>query len=180
MAQPLVRFTVDFAGDKQLSRAISGMIGELTDLRPTWQEMVPVIFKSTTKQFESEGRHGSGGWAVLKESTVKRKLLTAPGMPILQERGTMAASITRRNHPNATVHMTAKALGVGTTVTDDGGRTFWRHHQKGTRDMTARKPYDLTEREKHLFTAPLARRLRAHWLAGSARLGFGKSTRFRR
>ncbi len=179
-AQKMVRLEIDFAGDKQLSRALIGMIGELDDLRPTFAEMVDVIYEAEKKQFDSEGRHGSGGWSELKPSTIRQKMKKAPGMPILQERGLMAASMTNRNHPNAVVHMTPKSLGIGTSVTDDRGRTFWRFHQKGTSRMDARPPYDLTEREKHRFTAPLARRLRAHWLAPQSRLGFGREHRYRR
>lgn len=139
----LVPISFEIDGEIQLDRAL-GL------LKKNIQEVFTIVgpdirddfLTNQRTQFDTEGRHGSAGWASLSPAYAAWKAKNFPGRPLLVLKGDLRSSLTDKNHPNFVYRVTPFALTLGTT--DPKAR--W--HQKGTQDMPDRKPVELVESQK--------------------------------
>lgn len=136
-----VRF--EFYGDVQLDRTIADTRDRVQDLRPVWEVLAGRFAIVEGRQFATEGRYGSGGWAPLSERYGAWKARHYPGKPILQREGDLIASLTRRPFGIEVIE-TDRAI-FGSDV------EYGLHHQRGgTVDgrPPQRRPVELPERER--------------------------------
>jgi len=145
----MLRFTYTVDGDVQLDRALSRFGDALKDFRPFFQELVASFKDITRKQFESEGRQGSGGWAPLSADYAAWKQLHYPGKPILQLTGAMLESMTGGS--DHIEEIAKDSLKVGTR---DPKALY---HQRGTSKMPARPVIQLNDENKAAWMKMLQR-----------------------
>ena len=138
-----LEFTV--AGQYQLSRALGLYADRAHDLRPAWEDIRDDFLRNEMEQFESEGRHASGGWAELSPIYAAWKNAHLPGMPILQLSGRLMDSLTDKRHADFVFEAKRKSLRMGTKV------PYARFHQEGTRTMPDRPPIALTDKQRRLW-----------------------------
>lgn len=134
-----MNLTFEVAGEKQVSRELLRFAGRTVDAQPAFIAIAELLMVETKEQFETEGRHASGGWKPLKQATVTAKARAGQRVQILQRTGSLMDSLTQAGDGNM-IHKTyPDGLDFGSRVPYAG------FHQTGTRHMPARKPLELTE-----------------------------------
>lgn len=135
-------FVVEVFGDKQVERQLLRMGERVADPVPLWESLAEDLLQIEGKQFSSEGASGSGGWAPLADSTLRRKL--AKGFPaaILQATQALMDSLTRRGAAGQILDITPEGMRFGTDVAYGG------FHQRGTSKMPQRRILEFTEMER--------------------------------
>jgi phage gpG-like protein len=101
-----------------------------------------VLREAVEQQFDTEGRHGSGGWKPLAASTVTEKAKKGLAPEILQATGRLKDSLTRRFDPEHVERLSPDSLTFGSLV------PYGIFHQTGTSRMPQRQPVALTEGDK--------------------------------
>lgn len=101
-----------------------------------------VLREAIEQQFDSEGGHGSGGWAPLAASTVAEKQKRGLNPKILQATERLKESLTRRFDSEHVERLSPDALTFGSLV------PYGIFHQTGTSRMPQRQPVALTEGDK--------------------------------
>lgn len=101
-----------------------------------------VLREAVEQQFDSQGHHGSGGWAALASSTVQEKARRGLAPEILQATGRLKDSLTRRFDPEHIERLSPDSLTFGSLV------PYGIFHQTGTSRMPQRQPVALTEGDK--------------------------------
>ncbi len=83
-------FSVDIAGDRELSRSLHGYLGRMQNLRP-WLVKVHADWSATMlKKFASDGAaEGEAAWAPLSEQYAAWKARKYPGRGILVRTGAL-------------------------------------------------------------------------------------------
>lgn len=99
----------------------------LSDLRPFWPLVVPIVTGWWRMQFETEGGFAGRPWAALSPAYAEWKQANFPGKPILQADGALRQAASRPSRL-ATPHSL-------TLTIDDEKLEF---HQDGTPRMPAR------------------------------------------
>lgn len=56
------RLTITTGGDRIVDRSLSRLAGTVQDWTDAWPEIEDVLTDEATKQFDSQGQYGSGGW----------------------------------------------------------------------------------------------------------------------
>ena len=135
----VLEFNVD--GDVQLSRAFSRFADHIKDMRPAFEEIVKLFYQMESQQFESEGAHGSGGWAPLAPSTLEQKLRMGYPSKMLVRSGKLMLSLTGQAS-GSVVEVRPLMLAVGTSI------PYGVFHQRGTAKMPARPLIQLSEDDK--------------------------------
>lgn len=134
----------DVAGEEQVRRGFSRFADDVKDLRPAFREIVNDFAEISGKQFSTEGRYGSGGWAPLSAEYAKWKTKHYPSRPILVLSGRLRESMIGSNETIRDIqHLT---LRMGSKV------PYALYHQEGTKYMPARKPIQLTDDDKKRWT----------------------------
>jgi hypothetical protein len=118
---------IHVSGDDELRAKLEKLALHLSDLRPFWGLVVPLVHGWMQSQFSTEGAWGGRAWAPLAPSTVVEKQRTHPGRSILIREGGLrhASSQMRREAGPRTLTMWI----------DDEVASF---HQEGTSRMPAR------------------------------------------
>ncbi len=142
--------TFEVAGDVQLERSFSRFADNVKDLSEAFAEITQDFHQVVeTKQFESEGAYGSGGWKPLSDNPEGKgyatwKAKNYPSRPLLVLSGLMKESLLGDN-PWSITRIEPLRLEVGTKI------PYAIYHQKGTGKMQARPVIDLTEDDKTRF-----------------------------
>lgn len=114
-------------GDEQLVGDIVRMDRRIDDASPWFRMLARWLEKDLDKQFETEGRHRSGGWKHLKPSYLEEKINAGYGdKGILERDGDLRQSLTTSGG-HAIRHISPKSLVFGSTV------TYGASHQHGDR-----------------------------------------------
>jgi phage gpG-like protein len=111
-----MRLLFEIAGDKFVERELVRFGDRAVDATPAFEAIGDRIIEETALQFESEGRHASGGWKPLKEATVKRKQRLGFRPEILQETGSLMDSLTVKGDSNMVFDAAPDGLTFGSRV----------------------------------------------------------------
>ncbi len=149
MAEPLL--TIDVMGDEQLARGLSRFADDVRDLREPFREIVKQFHKIEGKQFESEGKYGSGGWRPLAPSTAEQKRREGFPDKILVREKHLMESLTGET-PWSMVEVRPLEMRVGTKL------DYAAYHQQG-RGVPKRPIINLTEKDKMDFMKIIQRYL---------------------
>lgn len=92
---------------KELNHVLDKLFEKTSDLRPLMKNIAGIMADAVEENFKQEGRPDK--WAELAESTIKQRKKKGywPGK-ILQLRGELAASITRKHSENTAIVGTNK------------------------------------------------------------------------
>lgn len=135
----MVKVLFEVAGDVQLNRDMLRVGEAAADMSEAFEAVAELWIAETADQFATEGRHASGGWRPLAESTVKAKQRHHLRPEILRAHDRLMPSLTDRGDPNMILTITPGELDYGSKVGYVG------YHQKGTRRMPQRRPVEFTE-----------------------------------
>jgi phage gpG-like protein len=134
----LIRF--DIIGDAAVERVLENMRMRVENAKPAFDAIGDLLAEAETKQFETEGDYGSGGWAALSPKYAAWKAKHYPGKPILEATGALRGSLTSR--PFGVEEVSATRAVFGTDI------EYAAYHQTGTEKMPARPPMQLPEAER--------------------------------
>jgi len=130
-------------GEKQFDRAIRGLEDIPQDLSPVFEMISEDFRKTEAEQFEKEGSHeGNQKWADLSPKYAIVKAFKWGAVPILTASGKMRDSLTVKGAEGHVNDITAQVMTIGTDI---GYAIF---HQMGTYKMPARKPIELSDKQK--------------------------------
>jgi phage gpG-like protein len=139
-----LRLTFDVNPDeRQIGRVFSRFAEYATDMREAWDDIEQDFIEGERRQFASQGRSGSGGWAPLnpRYAAYKRKKYGSRGILVATGRLRSAAiggSELRRRKEK-------KLLELEITT------PYARFHQAGTSRMPQRRVIELTTAQKRTW-----------------------------
>lgn len=136
---------IDSHGDELVARELLGMSGRVVDVEPVMPVLLGQVRAGSKRQFDTEGRSGSGGWAPLADSTIARKGHDR----ILRDRDELYEALTGETGDSVAVTL-PDGFDWGTTLV----RGFL--HQQGTDRMPAR-PQQLPDRTRRDMVRTLQR-----------------------
>lgn len=102
----------------------------IADAEPAFEAMADHQAKVNTRQFDSQGGYGSGGWAPLSPAYAAWKMKHHPGKPIMELSGDLRDSMVKR--PFGIDAIQRDGMIIGTQV------SYAPYHQHGTPNMPAR------------------------------------------
>lgn len=137
----MINFSVTVDGIETLQRGFN-RLEKLDDWRSVWPAVIAEFHVIESEQFASEGAAGGSKWEPLKEVYAEFKEVRYPGKPILQATSDLVYSLTDSEAFGAIVRPSENELILGTSV------PYAIFHQRGTRNMPARKPINLSEVQK--------------------------------
>lgn len=144
-----LRLTFDFYGDVQLDRTLERFADHAEDATPAWEAMAERFATVERRQFRTEGRASSAGWAPLSPNYAAWKARHYPGEPILQREHDLVRSLTER--PFGVERIEPDAMWLGSDV------FYGKFHQHGTPRMPRRRPVEFTETERRRWAKILQR-----------------------
>ena len=110
-----MRLNIDADGNRIVARELMRMAGRSVDASPAMDAVIEGLYASNRKQFDSEGKHGSGGWKKPSDDWIAEK--SRRGLDSRTEQATLELreSLTERGGANFAI---ARSDGVqfGTTV----------------------------------------------------------------
>lgn len=150
----MIRFSGSIEGVEVLNRAFNRVEEYISDFRPIWPDVAGEIYAINAEQFDSEGAAGrSGKWAALSPAYSQYKAVAFPGQPILQAEGTMVASLTDPEAPDAIYRPGKDELVIGTK--DPKARA----HHLGLGDLPARPIFSFSEQSKRRIQKAIQRNM---------------------
>lgn len=110
--------TVDILvfGEKIVATKLQGMRINLANKHPMWEKIADYLMARAEGKFQSQGRAGGGSWKQLDKKWLKFKIAHGYSPKILEQRGILRRSVTRRNAPFQTLEISDNSLNFGTTV----------------------------------------------------------------
>lgn len=144
-----ILLTFDLYGDTQLSRTLDRFAAGAEDARPAFDAIADRFAHVERRQFATEGKANSGGWAALSPTYGAWKARHYPGQPILQRDGHLVRSLTRR--PLGVERIEAHEAWLGSDI------AYGAFHQRGGRHLPRRRPIELTEAERRTWVKILQR-----------------------
>lgn len=134
-----VRLTFEFYGEAQVDRTLARFEARALDARPAWEVLHAMFLRAETRQFNSQGAYGSGGWPPLSPRYAAWKARHYPGRPILVREGDLRASLTEAND-GAHIYVAEPHLFI-TGSSDPVGA----YHQAGAGHLPRRRPVEFPE-----------------------------------
>ena len=138
----LVNVSFEVGGVVQLDRALGVLKTNVSDLSPVWDDIKDDFIKNEREQFNTEGGHGSGGWAPLSASYAKWKRRHYPRKKILVLKGNLRGSLTSESAPGFHYKHGKLGMEIGSRV------KYALFHQTGTKTMPSRPPIELVDAQK--------------------------------
>jgi phage gpG-like protein len=138
---------IEVQGAREIAAAFEELAAHVRDFRPRiWPKINERFSEIMIEQFATGGGAGaSGTWAPIGKAYGAWKELHYPGKPILQLTGTLYESLASGASAYSVHNETPDSFERGTTVQYAG------FHQKGTKNMPARPPIDLTDEQVESF-----------------------------
>jgi phage gpG-like protein len=163
-----VRVELDFFGEDLVASKIVGVGERAEDLRPAFRRVVKLLNQAATRQFDSEGVYGSGGWAPLAASTKRQKAAKGLDPRILHATGRLKGSLQGKN-ADRIQRVNRQSLVFGTYT------RYAVFHVRGTsarrsksspygplpQGMPKRRPMELTKGDRRLITRSIYERVMA-------------------
>jgi phage gpG-like protein len=128
-----LRLRIDALGEEIIDRTLLGVQRPLWDMTGIWDEIDTSLSRNSVRQFASEGAYGSGGWAPLASSTLKRKAHLGQSSKILQATRRLYRSLTVSDHPEHLYVGQPHEMAWGTTV------PYAKYHQDGSGSSLPRR-----------------------------------------
>jgi len=146
-AERRVEFKINVLGEAQLARALQGRIRACSDLSPAFGRIADDFFETQGRQFDAEGGfEGNPAWTPLNRAYAERKARTHPGAKILTRTGRLRSALT--GGPGSIREIQPLRMTMGGSILV-GRWDLGSLHQTGTKKMPARKPINLTMRQRH-------------------------------
>lgn len=142
-----VRLHLDFYGDQQVDRTLDRFEARALDARPAWEAMADLFLVIERRQFATEGRYGSGGWAPLSPRYAAWKARHFPGKTILRRTDELFTSLTEG--PQIRI-IEPGFMVLGSAV------PYGKYHQLGD-GLPRRRPVELPESDRRTFVRMLQR-----------------------
>lgn len=142
---PGLEVSIEFLGDKQISRRILRVGEHAAEAIPLWNSVWRDLMMIERVQFLTEGQHGSGGWEALSESTIREKQRKGFSPWIERASGALFQSLTEPMASGMIFDRTSSWMRFGTAISYAG------FQQSGTSKMPQRKLMDLKESERILI-----------------------------
>lgn len=159
-----MRLTFEIAGDKLVERRLERFAGYAGDASPAFARIADLMRSETAKQFESQGRHASGGWKPLSRAYLeekKRRLARGQvrSLAILHATLALGKSLTSGSgasggDSNQILRITRDSLEYGSRLPYAGAH---QNPRPGSR-LPQRRPVQFTETAKR----EMVRILQAH------------------
>lgn len=134
-----MKLVFSVAGDKQIERELLRWGDRALDARPAFDAIGDLFVEETKEQFDTEGKHASGGWRPLKPATLASKRRRQMRLEILQETGALVDSLTQRGDQNMIFQAGPTFLRFGTKL------PYAAFHQRGNDRLPRRRPLEFTE-----------------------------------
>jgi phage gpG-like protein len=149
-----VRIEADFFGEDLVASQILGVGERAKDLRPAFRKAADILQENAARQFGSAGAYGSGGWAPLAPSTVRRKESLGLNNGILQMTYRLRDSLTGKN-ADRLERINRQSFEFGTQL------QYARFHQSGTSRMPRRRVLETTKSDRKQITRAIYERVMA-------------------
>lgn len=146
-----MRLTIALGGEAQLDRTLLRITQRIDDWSPAFDAIADQLAQENRAQFNSEGRHGSGGWPALSPAYRAWKEKNYPGKPILQRTGRLFKAMTERPFSTEQIGVQSMTIGVGDEI------PYAEFHQTGTKKMPRRRPLELTAVARNRMTKTMQR-----------------------
>jgi hypothetical protein len=141
-----VRIIFEVAGDVQLNRDILRVGARARDMSPAFGRVADLWIEETAVQFATEGRHASGGWKPLKQTTVDAKRRAGLRPEILRAHDALMRSLTSptQTDPNMVLTIKPDELDYGSKL------PYAEVHQnpKPGNPLPRRRPVEFTEKTR--------------------------------
>lgn len=168
----LTRLVVDFAGERQLSRAFDALERDVADLSEPLRDVHEHLRRTIGDQFESEGARAGGRWTDLSQDYKQEKESEVGFVyPMLVRSGTLRGAMLAREP----LELGPRRLvfGIDPAATYDDGTTVEEvavAHQTGAGNLPERRIVALTEGDKRQVD-----RIVVSWVSSRARrlIGLG-------
>lgn len=144
-----MRFTFAVEGEAQVDRTLARFADNVDDATPVWNKLADRFAVIETRQFDSEGAYGSGGWPALSAKYAAWKARHYPGAPILTRTGALRQSLTERPFGVEVIEPGSMTIGSGSDV--------GRYHQGGAGNLPQRRPVELPENERRTWVRMIQR-----------------------
>lgn len=113
----MITFSAEVQGVVELERAFNRIDHYISDFRPIWPSVTPVIYGIFHAQFDSQGGHGaSGRWKALSPAYRKWKEKHYPGQPILKLTNSLYESLASPEGNDAIYRPEVDQLTIGSKV----------------------------------------------------------------
>jgi phage gpG-like protein len=133
-----LRLRFSFFADTQIDRTLDNF-ERAADMRPVWEALADRFLVLERRQFATEGRTGSAGWAPLSPAYAAWKARRYPGKTILRRTDELFRSLTE----GPQVRIVDRVFMVIGSAVEHG-----RYHQAGGGNLPRRPPVELTEHER--------------------------------
>lgn len=155
-----MRIVIDTLNEKLVDRELTLMQGRMLDVGAAEPAVSERLRQDMVSQFDTEGRHGSGGWESLSPATIERKRRKGLDLRILHETGALRRSLTIEGARDSVARL------VGNTIIEFGTTVdYARFHQHG-RGVPQRRPVQLPDTTAR---RDVMRILQRHIVRGEAR-----------
>lgn len=148
-----MRIVLEISGDKQLERELLRVGDRAIEAKPALESIADYWMRLTVLQFNTEGRHASGGWRPLKPETLRRKAAAGLDMRILRATGALFDSLTDRDDPELILNVSETELEYGSRLPYAGAH---QNPSPGSK-LPQRRPVELTENARRESVKTLQR-----------------------
>lgn len=139
----------DFYGEAQVDRVLGTMVARVKNAEPVFDALGDRLARAEARQFDSEGKYGSGGWVALSPAYGAWKARHYPGKPILEATGLLRESLTERPFGVDVVEAKFAIFGSGVP--------YGAYHQAGGNRLPRRRPLELPESERRMWAKTMQR-----------------------
>ncbi len=148
-----MKLVFEVAGDKQIERELLRVGAFANDATPAFVAIGELMMAETEKQFATEGRHASGGWAPLKPATLEAKIRGGFRTEILQRTGALLDSLTVKGDANMVFEPRPQELVFGSQL------PYAAVHQnpRPENPLPRRRPLEFTETTRRQIVKILQR-----------------------
>lgn len=153
-----MKFVIDIAGDTQLEREMLRVGSYAGDARPVFQVIFDDLVAISRKQFDTQGRYGSGGWKPLKPATIENKARLGLDPRILHATLALRKSLTQKGASQQVRVITSSMLEFGSEL------EYLKYHQLGApgANLPQRRAVELPEHDRR----SLVKRLQTYIMTG--------------
>lgn len=144
-----MRFTFAVEGESQVDRTLARFAENVGDATAVWNKLADRFAVSETRQFDSEGAYGSGGWPALSAKYGAWKARHYPGAPIMVRTGAGRDSLTQRPFGIEVIEPSSMTIG--------SGLDYLRYHQGGAGNNPQRRVVELPENERRTWVNMIQR-----------------------
>jgi hypothetical protein len=140
----VARLELEVFGEVQLKRHLLNMGDRVRDMRPFFHELVDFLEAHEKKQFQTEGRHASGGWAELAASTIAAKRREGFGSKgIMRRTDALFDALTKTSARGAVRDITPDSLHFSVDLDWPAGV-----HQHGSGNLPRRRLVELDRTDR--------------------------------